>query len=400
MGCDRRVPSTLCAHHHATRGHSNGLRPRRDTCGFVNNCPDDCLGQSRTLLTRKTTMTLKTTIKCETCNKTIRDARPNQRFDSDACRKQAQRKRKADRKAAFKEPEFATMVDAYAALTVRLRRRLHQTPGDVAQRELNRAVDLLVSEMEARQLTRRSKLEATVDRETATASQYVSDFENVTAMMSEKTKAAANRRVTEAMREVKSQFKELGDAVCEDEPEERFEAAYLKNYETFLRAEDISAFVARCDELFASVGYDYDQTPLVANLALEELDARDSIRHALEGTSNSFALKSQALRRRKLERALGLDAATVERVEGHTSSEAGLLKAFMGELSRSPEELARESEADSRAKLSSSANLYELGILEGPPPSEIQAEISRRNSEKGDDTPMLRDVLRSSDVPF
>ena len=39
-------------------------------------------------------MTLTTTIKCQECEKTIRNARPNQRFHSDACRKRAQRKRR------------------------------------------------------------------------------------------------------------------------------------------------------------------------------------------------------------------------------------------------------------------------------------------------------------------
>jgi len=346
-------------------------------------------------------MTLATTIKCAECKKTIRNARPNQIYCSPACKKTAQRKRKTELvKPAEVTHEFKTLADAYAALTIRLRQRRRTNPGDLAERELNRAVDLLVNEMDAKLLSRRAKLAQTMDRETATVSEYISNFENTVEMMAPKTQEAASRRWATALQEVTPTLEAMGVGMSDDEGA-TFDAASLEEYEAILSPGERQVFVQRCEELLAMCGWDFDSLSLIANLVYEEGDARRSVVEAMKGNANSFTLKSQALRRRKLEAALALDAEAEEKM-GAVTAETGLLRGFLAELHRSPEELECEAQEDARAKLASDASLYESGILEGPPPPDVQAEIERRKQEQsGEDSPQtLSELIRSSDTPF
>ncbi len=338
-------------------------------------------------------MTLKTTVRCEGCKKLIRNARPNQKHHSETCAKRAQRQRKAQRKTAPKGPLFATMLDAYTALTIRVRQRLHEKPGDVAQRELNRAVDLLVKEMESTLQSRRAKLDSTLGTETAGVSQYISEHDNVIEMMAPKTLAAVERRIERALRDLRVVLKDkMGDGVALAEAEEAFDSTLLKNYEPCVKAEDLAAFVARCEELFAATGWDFDQTSLVANLVLEELDARDSVAQAIEGSLNSFALKCQALRKLRLEKALGLDAATVERLQGFNSPEAGLLMGFALELeARLPEQLEVERREEEELMATVQARIAKQYLAEAPTLDEVDLEEADLGIEA---------VLRDADNPF
>lgn len=351
-------------------------------------------------------MTLHDKQKCVSCGLTFRPKRTDQKFHSPRCRKQAEnsRKRRTTLANATARAVGDTDVAGYVVALTTARDAARKRPSDTAEKELNRLVALLVDEMKSLGVTRRQKQVDMRSGDIPTVGQLVSDYAATIENMSPAALKAHRLRERFALEKYAPRLRALGvEPDFSGEGMESEQALNISSIDPFL--ENLPGpEKKRLRELvsagFEYIGFDRDQLPMLVQLAIETLNHDTLLAQAIDGAANSFRLKSVKMRIKKLECALALDKEAVTQTQAWVSPEEALIGMYVQDLEGERDE--RESEKDAGALLSSAANLYEAGILEGPSPAEVSAEIARRNAltRGDDDAPTLRDVIRRSDAPF
>jgi hypothetical protein len=343
-------------------------------------------------------MTLPTTKPCAHCGKSFHQDNLRQRYCSPKCRKAAQDMRRPGRRATaetdtgqpIRQSAEPTVLDAYGKLLHSARAKMEGSSDPATDREVGRALTLILDEYENQGISRKQKLEVIYgpDSPMPSPAEYISDFKGTISRMSPKALEGVQLREQLALKRLLPRMVALWERGGS-----QGERPHIVGAETMAPAlpdehlRGLSETVRdRCEELFTLCDFDLDQRLLIVNLAIEETETERHVTDAMAGSAGSYRLKAAALRRRKLEKALALDRTAVEKYGRFVSPEYALLAAFVGECEqRSPDDLQRERVEEEFAKAVALSNaqryLAAADVMESEPgctPLDVAAIIDPR----------------------